>query len=363
MAAYEKTVLDTLTTYKWTKHDSAGTLVGEGEDTAQVVIKADYGTNPDEDHRPKPSDLLGSMTSRGPFSRVKTTCQTGLKHTPPFWNSSGTRLTESWEYRYLMPLLPPLNGDEEQAATQHLLRVRNMSDDFASDVAEFNKAADGFSSLAKTTVDIWKRVKGKSRKKLSICDVASTNLAVNYGIKPVVSSASRLISTIERSRSNTIKRVSTTKRFTNTVTAGDGGSWRDRMTVKYVSYIEVDKTTQTSNLNLGNPVEWAWELIPYSFVVDWMVNVGDTIAAHNPLGYGLTHKSTCKTVKHVADLQALPLGAGWATQSKASGTYATYWRTVEAGLPAPSPIQVDVTQSLTALGNAVSLLVTTRGKC
>lgn len=45
-----------------------------------------------------------------------------------------------------------------------------------------------------------------------------------------------------------------------------------------------------------NPFKTAWELIPYSFVVDWFVNVGDAIAAHTSIDFS-TQTLGCTAIK------------------------------------------------------------------
>lgn len=45
-----------------------------------------------------------------------------------------------------------------------------------------------------------------------------------------------------------------------------------------------------------NPLSTAWELIPYSFVADWFVNVGDYITANMSLGFQ-SHVGACSAIK------------------------------------------------------------------
>lgn len=46
-----------------------------------------------------------------------------------------------------------------------------------------------------------------------------------------------------------------------------------------------------------NPFRTAWELIPMSFVIDWFINVGDSISALTGLDYS-SHRVSCTSVKH-----------------------------------------------------------------
>jgi hypothetical protein len=57
---------------------------------------------------------------------------------------------------------------------------------------------------------------------------------------------------------------------------------------------ELETLSKLPVWGFANPVEAVWELVPFSFVVDWFFTVGDTIAAWTPL-YGLKPLSSWVT--------------------------------------------------------------------
>jgi hypothetical protein len=63
----------------------------------------------------------------------------------------------------------------------------------------------------------------------------------------------------------------------------------------YVGTLQISSVTmiQLSQWGLSNPLSVAWEVLPFSFVIDWLVPVGSTLEALTaPLGYsvkGMTH--------------------------------------------------------------------------
>lgn len=54
--------------------------------------------------------------------------------------------------------------------------------------------------------------------------------------------------------------------------------------------------TAAIQAGLDRPLEAAWELVPFSFIVDWFANVGDIIAAHAPKA-GIRQLASWTTVK------------------------------------------------------------------
>lgn len=73
----------------------------------------------------------------------------------------------------------------------------------------------------------------------------------------------------------------------------------------YVSYYRVDnaKFASASAAGLTNPAALVWELIPFSFVFDWFVNVGDVLNDIT-IANGLTHLSTVRSEKRTTTARA-----------------------------------------------------------
>lgn len=72
--------------------------------------------------------------------------------------------------------------------------------------------------------------------------------------------------------------------------------------LKYVSLYKCDmpKLVSLSSAGIADPATTAWEAVPFSFVADWFVNVGDVIRDYS-IAHGLDHMYTVKSVKQVVE--------------------------------------------------------------
>lgn len=71
-----------------------------------------------------------------------------------------------------------------------------------------------------------------------------------------------------------------------------------KATIKADIYIENKNLWMANQLGLLNPASVAWELVPFSFLVDWVSNVGDFLAQYNEFS-GLTISRPCTSWKFV----------------------------------------------------------------
>lgn len=75
-----------------------------------------------------------------------------------------------------------------------------------------------------------------------------------------------------------------------------------------------------SQLGLANPAVVAWELVPWSFVVDWVFPVCDFLAGFTS-GLGLTHVRTWQTVELIGKVTRADMSVDAATIDTLEGVY------------------------------------------
>jgi hypothetical protein len=150
----------------------------------------------------------------------------------------------------------------------------------------------------------------KNGKKMSKLSPENAWLAYRYGLKPFIKDVSGIIEGLSKttglkrvttrakgeiSRQESINTVST--RGVTTVTINN--QTIDTVRVRAMS---LDEYVATTASNIGftakGLITVPWELVPYSFVADWFVNVGDYLNALAPAP-GYNQLGSCYTVERI----------------------------------------------------------------
>lgn len=114
---------------------------------------------------------------------------------------------------------------------------------------------------------------------------AGVYLQWQYGWLPLISDLKGTVETIHKNRSNPLyKRITAqdTKALSKVYPDFQPGctavlnSVRTRKLIAYVQY--EPEAAYITPLGLSNPLEVAWELVPYSFVLDWMFPIGSYLS-------------------------------------------------------------------------------------
>lgn len=126
-------------------------------------------------------------------------------------------------------------------------------------------------------------------------------------------------------------------------------------TVRYLNYDRM----LTQQMGLANPLAIAWELVPFSFVVDWFTNVGDVLGSLTDFrGVELSNTFTTEFIRTVTDYQTTYLGSNPSTYWKYEiRTYRSRRRTALIKPVLVTPRLTNFGDSLTRTATAVSLLV------
>lgn len=186
-----------------------------------------------------------------------------------------------------------------------------------------------------------KSFKSKTRPKTDR-EVSARWLEAQYGWLPLLSDMYDIYGDIQKGffrepRISAKAKVTDARAYTNKISAQ---IYKGTETVETIEscFIRLDYVLSSAKLQtavskgLTNPLEVAWELVPYSFIADWFAPIGDFISALDA-DFGVTFKA---------------------------GTYTSYSRVVVKGDLSPQKWQSNETHRYTTTGEISSLFSETR---
>lgn len=138
---------------------------------------------------------------------------------------------------------------------------------------------------------------------------ANNYLEFHFGWAPLVNDIGSAIDVLQGGIPPALVRGSGMHNW-QTTSISDGGYWRDRSITRFTQQVRIRAQVRVDNPNLWlanqmgfvNPASVAWELVPFSFVVDWFVNVGDILASYTDFA-GLSIENASTTVFSTGETQ------------------------------------------------------------
>jgi len=256
------------------------------------------GVSNDAEHRPKPADLEAApwlyltgqpkqykklytygLATLGPYVKGNYSCC--YKCPPiPFWKQVWfyTQPGYSWD--------PEVRQYEESDWNLRLReKIKGISVNLASNLAEYRETATMFVEYAKGVRDVWRFVRGRlpDRRRLSVCTVSSAWLGAVWGLKPLADDLFNSAMKLNEKIAEPLYRKVTTggevfDRFDENGHVGVSRS-SDRGTF----YVRL--TPNGYDFTTGNLAEMGWEIFPFSAVIDWGIPIGSWLSALDALKY------------------------------------------------------------------------------
>lgn len=272
------------------------------------IINAPFSTTYEKTEPPS----FGSY-SQSLLIKDYTTCS-GVKYdgtlhiVAPQYRPMGTRVPE-----FLVKEEVPLDVGAIQAlaVTNAHANVDVAEMQALATVAEGRKTVQSMASILMRLVSVMRKVRKLDiralRKELSRKELADRYMELRYAIRPLIYDARGIAKALEREsehiRRTAVGYASGSASHTDQVLrsfAYYANAWWTRNAQYSVSAragVLCSVNVDAVNIwGVDQAVETLWELTPFSFIVDWFVNVGDTIAAWTP-NAGVSQQASWVTVK------------------------------------------------------------------
>lgn len=183
-------------------------------------------------------------------------------------------------------------------------RIADVRVNLSSDIAEVKSTASMVADLAKTVRDTIREIARPGIKKIRrqrltpkqrarrindlIRDICGKHLAISFGWVPTIST---ICDVVEKQQSDLkvprIRRVTLKDArrgsFSEVITTTSGRTYKwtgtYRNSVRPTAYVAYTFSDETNGLTAGNILEAGWELVTFSFVIDWIIPIGDWLSS------------------------------------------------------------------------------------
>jgi len=255
-----------------------------------------------------------------------------------------------------------------------VIAARGMSSqNLWEDAVEFKKTVALFSGPIRYLHSFFR----KNGKAMALMGPAEAWLAYRYGVRPFVEDVSTVINGLDMPvgirRDTTRKSETIREQSVSTVSVGDSAAGHlvsclttDNVTVRGMSIDEhASKLRDNIGFSTKGLLTVPWDLIPFSFVLDWFVSVGDYLKAFAPTPGYKTIGGCVTTTREISSLwtpfktELTPALAGNILTAPLTGACsATNWVKLRAPLSAPGIVFRSNFRfsSLTRVADSIALL-------
>lgn len=257
-----------------------------------------------DNRRIKPRDLWGNGTSLGYTYQREQNPLVKFSRTTDYWNGY-FEIRASEVNGYLVPIASEAWSMNNNLSNRLLKKIKDQNLNLAVSLAEFRSTANTVGDLARSIRGVllqpkmrlglrlarklsrysdprWDQ-KLKRLRKQREKDAVNSYLAYTYGLKPIMSDITGSLNQLNKhleSPDYQYKTVKDKRTITDSYSSAYGTSSSTLTTeVQIKCRYKVDTGVKAlSEVGITNPALALYELIPYSFVFDWIIPVGDYLS-------------------------------------------------------------------------------------
>lgn len=289
---------------QYTRNLSTGIVTKTIVGNRNLVLKT--GSRTDTVRRVKPSDLLANPTAFTTSQRVSTW---DVVVSPHLFGGVGSGAYETWtvapsSWFMNTDTTPTLASPGPTVDGKLRAKIKQESFNLAQNLAEYRQACSMFGKFASDVVSVFHTLRSgrgfekfiralqspRTRKEKAL---ANRWLEYQFGLSPLMSDlyeASEWTANKIRQGFPRIAEASHTNRLRSVTNGGNNNGWaecrfyEERTVRKKAAYwIRDESLAQLAQVGITNPALLAWELVPYSFVIDWAIPIGNWLSSLDAL--------------------------------------------------------------------------------
>lgn len=265
-------------------------LPGVDDQYMDHIVRIETLTLPDRERRRKPKDLFANQTSR------QVTVERTVCVKPKVQRIKVPGYPNGWQSSFSYDVLPTNLGSApapnfNPMMLKALTRIKDQKVNVSVLIPELGKTTDLFMNFSRSVYEGYKRLRRGEFIRGAIWDnrryrdrqtkwLADEWLKLSYGWKPMMSDIWGLYQELNRPHIGNFKTIRLNESlksqrnlsYSGFIDVIAEGTTDMRMSVRYR---EEGILRSFSAVGFTNPLATAWELIPYSFVLDWAIGVGD----------------------------------------------------------------------------------------
>lgn len=176
-------------------------------------------------------------------------------------------------------------------------KIQKMSVSVADSIGEYNETLGLFKAAVNIVKDFWQLRKGRIPPRWAALtrqgltrqwtprDVSAAWIAKQFAIEPVIGLLSDSLGQFTKSNNGLviIPFKSSRSEFTQKTVQSRDYNLFYQAQVQIMHQLVVEYNSTVPSFSLGNPLEWVWAAIPFSFVVDWFFGVGAYLSQLNDI--------------------------------------------------------------------------------
>lgn len=316
---------------------------------------------PDKPLWAHPTPLKKQYTSRGSL-HIEKKLTTGNE----YCNGVLSPTKHTLQYYYVVKREIPRDSVWPNTSweTEARLRIAQATVNLGSNIAEFRQTCNSFYDTAVGLKNIYRALRGRGWSRRRAMDVPAAWLNTNYALAPLVGDMSDSVLALNNALDRDIvRKIAITKTARDTNRDWFGLKAAERVYVsqdRAIVYVRLDP--RSSRISAGNPLEWAWEAIPFSFVVDWMVPIGNSLQALDALRNVAYLRGTLTEKRTMSAKYVSPVNSGYTVEQTGRWDYKSHQRHTLSTIPLPDFPSWEPSESFRTVTNGLALLAVLRGR-